>query len=43
MKPNEKRQTKARGLGPNLGLRPLTATPIEKPLSVAEQSTDLVS
>ena len=37
MKPNEKRQTKAWGHGANLGLRPLTAAPIERPLSLAEQ------
>ena len=36
MKPNEKRQTNLRG-GPNLGLRPLTAAPIERPLTLAEQ------
>jgi len=37
MKPNEKRQNKTWGSGPNLRLRPLTAAPIEKPLTLAEQ------
>ena len=37
MKPNEKRQISLQRPAPNLGLRPLTAAPSQRPLTVAEQ------